>query len=118
MLSAKSLGAAALLFLMSAGPVLAFGAIAVDDEQGVAADEVGYGIGWGESRKEAERNAMSECRNAGNGNCRVAVWFETCGAYAGSRNNFQIGYGRTLRDAEQTALTNCPKCRIVVSECE
>lgn len=118
MLNGKSLGAAALLLLMSAGPVLAFGAIAVDDQEGVSASEVGYGVGWGNSRREAERNALEECRDAGNRSCRVAVWFETCGAYAGSRSHFQIGYGRTLRDAEEAALTDCPKCRIVVSQCE
>ena len=106
------------VLLISASQALAFGAIAVDDKQGFSADDVGYGLGWGTTRREAERNAMSECRSAGNTNCTVAVWFESCGAYAGSRVHYKIGYGRTLEAAEEMALADCPKCRIVISECE
>ncbi|NHT77488.1 uncharacterized protein DUF4189 [Rhizobium sp. PP-F2F-G38] len=107
--------------ILLAGPVssaFAFGAIAVNDEQGMAADEAGYGMGWGSSRKEAERNAVQECKSAGNDDCKVAVWFEQCGAYAGDRVNYGIGYGSTQKAAETMATKDCPNCKIVVSDCQ
>ncbi|KQS79117.1 hypothetical protein ASG25_11100 [Rhizobium sp. Leaf384] len=104
-----------------AGPVtsaFAFGAIAVNDSQGTAASEAGYGMGWGSSRQEAERNAVRECKSAGNEDCTVAVWFERCGAYAGDRVNYGIGYGSTLKAAEKMATADCPNCQIIVSDCQ
>jgi len=97
---------------------LAFGAIAVNDEQGTAAEDVGYGVGWGSTRKEAEKVAMSTCREAGNESCEIAVWFETCGAYVGDRVNYGIGYGTTKSAAEKMALKDCPNCKVIVSECQ
>lgn len=108
----------ALVFGTQAGSALAFGAIAVQDSAGTSASEVGYGLGWGSSRREAERNAMKECRGVGNDECEVAVWFERCGAYVGDRVNYGIGYGSTKRAAENMALENCPHCQIVVSDCQ
>jgi hypothetical protein len=48
----------------------------------------------------------------------VAVWFETCGAYAGDRVNYGIGYGDTKREAEKMALKDCPNCKLIVSDCQ
>lgn len=110
--------AAAMITCAYASSALAFGAIAVNDEQGMSAEETGYGLGWGSSRKEAERNAVKECKSAGNDECKVAVWFEQCGAYAGDRVNYGIGYGSTQRAAESMALKDCPHCKVVVSECQ
>ena len=84
----------------------------------MSAEEAGYGLGWGSTQKEAERNAVKECKKVGNDNCTVAVWFETCGAYAGDRVNYGIGYGASLEDAEAMALESCPNCKIIVSECQ
>ncbi|MDO1582074.1 DUF4189 domain-containing protein [Rhizobium oryzicola] len=110
----------AVLLSLCAENALAFGAIAVNDERGLAARDVGYGVGWGSTRRDAERDAIRQCRNAGNDECKVAVWFETCGAYAGNRVRFGIGYGSRLGDAEQDALDACgdSNCRIIVSDCE
>ncbi|MGY8904250.1 MAG: DUF4189 domain-containing protein [Burkholderiales bacterium] len=97
----------------------AVGAIAVDDQQGDS--EPGYGISTGASSKqEAQRQAVKECRKAGNDSCKVVVWFETCGAYAASRNYFGIGYGSTLEKAERMALKECGhnRCKVHVSDCE
>jgi dsRNA-specific ribonuclease len=110
--------AAAILSCALSTSAFAFGAIAVDDEQGMAADEAGWGVGWGSSRSEAERNAMKECRSAGNESCKVAVWFEQCGAYVGDRVNFAIGYGSTKKAAESMAFKDCPNCKLVVSDCQ
>jgi hypothetical protein len=114
------MSAVALTVIVSAqaSSAFAFGAIAVNDSRGTAASEAGYGVGWGESRKEAERNAVKECRSAGNDQCEVAVWFERCGAYAGDRVNYGIGYGETIRTAERMALKDCAHCQIIVSDCQ
>lgn len=107
--------------ILLAGPVtsaFAFGAIAVNDEQGTAASEAGYGLGWGSSRQEAESNAVQECKSAGNDDCKVAVWFERCGAYAGDRVNYGIGYGSTVEAAEKMATKDCPNCEVIVSDCQ
>lgn len=118
MLRKLTFGLMTALLLAQAAPALAFGAFAVDDEQGTAADEAGYGTGWGTTRKEAEANAMQECKDAGNSSCAVAVWFETCGAYAGNRIHYGIGHGATKKAAEKMALADCPNCKIIVSDCE
>lgn len=97
----------------------AYGAIAVDDE--VGEDEPGYGISTGEdTRAAAERAALKECRKAGNTNCKVAVWFQGCGAYAASRKYYGIGYGKTLKIAERMALEQCGRgsCEVKLSECD
>lgn len=97
----------------------AFGAIAVDDEEGDT--DVGYGIVTGmDSEKEAKAAALKECKASGNENCTVAVWFKECGAYANSRNHSGIGYGKTKQIAEKKALDECgvKACKIVVSDCE
>lgn len=99
--------------------VFALGAIAVDDAQGES--EPGYGVVTGMGTKaEATAGALKECRAAGNKNCKVAVWFETCGAYAGSRKYFGIGYGKTKKAAESAAVNDCANaaCKVLISECE
>jgi hypothetical protein len=108
----------AFMFCAQATSAFAFGAIAVNDSQGTAASEAGYGVGWGTTRREAERNAVRECIDAGNDDCKVAVWFERCGAYAGDRVNYGIGYGSSLRKAESMALEDCPNCQLIVSDCQ
>jgi hypothetical protein len=110
--------AAAIILSTQVSSAFAFGAIAVNDAQGTSASEAGYGLGWGSSRKEAERNAVRECKSAGNDDCTVAVWFEQCGAYAGDRVNYGIGYGATQKVAEDMAQESCPKCQIIVSDCQ
>ena len=107
--------------LALAMPVLALatGAIAVDDEQGD--EEPGYGIAVGKDGKDAaQRAALSECRKAGNKNCKSMVWFEGCGAYASSTSYYGVGYGKTLKAAEKMALDACGKksCEVKVSDCD
>lgn len=106
------------LCLASAG-AFAAGAIAVDDEEGSKASEVGYGIGTGATREEAGRDAMKECKKAGNSNCKVAVRYDTCGAYAASKTVSGIGWGSSEGEAKANALEACGGgCRIVVSDCQ
>lgn len=109
---------ASLFVVAMATSALATGAIAVNDAMGTAADEVGYGVGWGTNQKEAEDAAVKECKSAGNDQCKVAVWFEQCGAYAGDRVHVGAGFGETKEAAEKMALEKCPNCKLIVSECQ
>ena len=114
--SASLAFALALLF-----PAQAFcaGAIAVDDERGET--EPGYGFVTGkDSREEAARAALYECRRSGHSNCKVVVRFDECGAYAASKNFYGVGWGSSEKTARSKALDQCghDTCRIVVSECE
>lgn len=96
-------------------------AIAVDDTELSHPDNVGYGYSDSEpSRSAAERSALSECRKAGNQNCRIALWFESCGAYAASHRNYGVGWGASEQAANAKALRECGStaCTIVVSLCE
>jgi hypothetical protein len=101
-------------------PVSAFawGAIAVDDEKG--SSNAGFGYVTGEdSEKAAERGAMKECR-ARNKSCKVAITFESCGAYAASANRWGTGEGVTKGAARRIALANCGNeaCKLVVAQCD
>jgi hypothetical protein len=117
----QAMAGAAFFVLMLPAPALAVGAIAVDDEVGLSSGEVGFGYVIGaEDKKEAERGALRECRKQGNDSCKVAVWFDQCGAYAASEKHSGIGYGRSKEIARHQALDDCGSehCRIVVAECE
>lgn len=112
----KLLIAASLVLPLS---VFATGAIAVDDAEGDA--EPGYGIATGHANKaDAQREAIKQCRKAGNDSCKVAVWFESCGAYASSKKYSGVGFGATLAKAETMALKECgaSACKVQISECE
>lgn len=97
----------------------AVGAIAVDDEEGDIDPGYGYVTGM-KNEGEAKAGALKECRANGNKNCKVAVWFKQCGAYANSRKYSGIGYGASKKVAEAKALDECGNdaCKIVVSDCE
>jgi hypothetical protein len=106
--------------LTIAGAAFAAGAIAVDDEAGTKAGDVGYGVGYGDSREEAAKQALSECRKAGNSKCEVVVRYDTCGAYAVSANYSGSGWGSSEDAAKAKALEACgnASCRVVVSDCD
>lgn len=104
-----------------AGSNLAYaaGAIAVDDEAGSSASEAGFGVGSGATREAAASDAMKECKKAGNSNCKVAVRYDTCGAYAASKADAGTGWGSSEAEAKRNALEACGAgCRIVVADCD
>lgn len=109
-----------LLMLALSTQAFAAGAIAVDDEEGGGVEDVGYGIGFGKTRDDAGREAMKQCREHGNKNCKVKVRFDGCGAYAVSKNYYGIGWGKTGSQAERAALDQCGRsaCKVAVSECD
>lgn len=99
--------------------VFAVGAIAIDDEVGET--EPGYGIATGkDSEAQAKSAALANCRKAGNDNCKIAVWFKGCGAYAASKKYSGVGWGKTIEIAERVALEKCgsSSCKVQVSECD
>lgn len=106
------------LLLVLPMSVFAIGAIAVDDEEGQ--DEPGYGFVTGaDSKEEARKGAMKQCKEAGNNNCKVVAWFEACGAYAASKKYYGVGWGASKPKAEKMALDKCGGgCKVVVSDCE
>ena len=119
--SVRSLVLAAGLVLAETTAVLAWGAIAVDDEVGQQADDVGWGFSTGhDTEAEARRGAMAECRKSGNDKCKVVLTFKACGAYAASRRYYGVGEGSTKERAEQTAVQLCGRaaCAVVISECD
>jgi hypothetical protein len=115
----KRLLAAASIALAMPFAASAAGAIAVDDEVGDT--EPGYGFVTGyDTRDEAARAAMKECRKSGNKNCQVVARFDKCGAYASSKKYAGAGWGGTKRAAEKMALEKCghERCEVRVSDCE
>lgn len=107
------------LSLLGPGSAFAVGAIAVDDDVGDA--DPGYSIATGQdSEAAAKKAALAKCKSSGNDNCKVAVWFKGCGAYASSKKYSGAGWGKTEEAAKANALEKCgsPKCKIQVSECD
>lgn len=107
------------LGLMFQGSAFAIGAIAVDDSVGDT--EPGYGFVTGEdSEAAAKAGAMKQCKSTGNDNCKVVVWFKTCGAYASSKKTYGYGFGASKGVAEKAALEMCGQgsCKIIIADCE
>jgi hypothetical protein len=94
-------------------------AIAVDDDRGTKGGDAGYGVGEGDSDGEAKHEALKQCKEAGNDDCKIAVTYDTCGAYASSRKYSGTGTGETEAAAKQRALESCGRdsCKIVTSDC-
>ncbi len=108
------------LFLSSAS-AMAAGAIAVDDEAGSKASEVGYGTGFGSTAAEAAAEAIKACKESGNSSCKVEVKFGSgkCGAYAASKSHYGTGTGPSEGEATQAALEACGSgCKLVVADCD
>ena len=63
---------------------------------------------------------VKQCRSSGNDNCKVVVWFKTCGAYASSKKYYGYGYGASKSAATSAALEMCGQnsCKVVIAECE
>ncbi|MBV8618688.1 MAG: DUF4189 domain-containing protein [Curvibacter sp.] len=120
MLKIKSLVAATIISLIAPISAFAIGAIAVDDADGDSASDVGYNVVGGfDSESSAKNAALKACRDAGNKNCKIGVWYKRCGAYASSKEANGWGTGGTKAEASQNALDGCGGgCKIVVADCE
>jgi hypothetical protein len=109
--------AAAVLSCAFTTAAFATGAIAVNDAQGMAAEEAGYGLGYGGSKREASANAVQECKAAGNDSCEVVLTYEQCGAYIGNKAYYATGVGATEAAAQRAAKQECPECKLIVADC-
>ncbi|HEV2039543.1 MAG TPA: DUF4189 domain-containing protein [Casimicrobiaceae bacterium] len=94
-----------------------WGVIAVDDQ--VGEKDPAYGVGGGDSKAEATKNAMKFCKEASGKNCDVAVAYEKCGAYASSRKYSGTGTASTAQDAKKKALVECnnASCKVLIADC-
>jgi hypothetical protein len=104
----------------AATPALAaWDSIAVDDDTNTHGGDAGYGVGTGDSKGGAESEAVKACRKEGNGNCKIAVSYQTCGAYASSTHHAGIGTGMSKDTASAAAINGCGKgtCKVVVADC-
>ena len=101
---------------------LADGVIAINDEEGVSASKVGYGIGHGATDKLASTAALEACtKNNPDGGCEVKIHYarNKCGAYATSSKIQGTGTGTTREDAITAALGQCgTNCQLVVADCD
>ena len=117
----RCIGAAVLASsIFAAKPALAddWGAISIDFDTTDRSPY--YGVGGGSNENEAVRNALKFCVEAGGKDCKLAVTYQQCGAYAAKRGGGG-GWGRsaTKRVAEAQAMAGCnaESCRMVVSDC-
>jgi hypothetical protein len=104
----------------AATPALAaWDSIAVDDDTSTHAGDAGYGVGTADSKGGAEAEAMKTCKSEGNTNCKIAISYQTCGAYASSTHHAGIGTGRSKDAASAAAMNGCGNggCKVVVSDC-
>ena len=117
----KKLLAVAAMSSMVAGAAYGWGAIAVDDDPGLAHSEVGYGIVTkAPSQQTASSDAVEVCTSEGNAGCQLVLTFQNCGAYAASKVAFGTGTAATQSDAERRAMSDCgdKECKVVISDCE
>lgn len=100
-----------------ADPDVVWGAIATEVTKGEM--DPYYGIGGGDTQAEAERNALSFCREAGAKRCALRLTYNQCGAYALSEVGSGTGMATTKREAEKLALSACKGrgCEVVASDC-
>jgi hypothetical protein len=114
-----SLTVGAVLALTLCTAAHAAGAIAIESNPRGTAKKIGYGLVTGlPSRDAAGKAAMRRCLSAGNASCKIAVRFDTCGAYAIGPSRWGTGWGNTQLIAQKQALANCAQgCRIITSGC-
>jgi hypothetical protein len=102
--------------------VFAVSAIAVGDVDPKAIDastEQHFITSGHPSYDSAKAAALSQCLAKQLHFCQVAVWFDTCGAYAKSEKSSGNAWAATEDDAKRLALASCGKdCQIVVAQCE
>jgi hypothetical protein len=120
--SRLSIFAALMLSVAIATPALAetykWGAIALDTQK--AEKEPAWGVGGGDTEKDASDAALKLCKDEGGAACTAAVTYEQCGALAVDGKG-AAGWGKspTKAGAEKQALSGCAadSCSVVTSDC-
>jgi hypothetical protein len=113
------IASAAFLLVCSTQAMATMDSIAVDDEPGLKAGDVGYGVGEGDDAGTAKKEALKQCKKSGNDKCEVAVTYAKCGAYAASKQHSGTGTADSEDAAKQAAVEDCGTdgCKVVVSDC-
>ncbi len=95
-----------------------WGAIALDTEKAEKAPA--WGVGGGDTEKDASDAALKLCKDEGGAVCSAAVTYEQCGALAVDGKG-AAGWGKspTKAGAEKQALDGCgaDSCSVVTSDC-
>ena len=79
-----------------------------------------YGIGAGDTKEEAKKNALKFCENA---DCQVLREYKNdCGALAISKDGYYgVGEAKTKDEAKEIAMKFCKEkgknCELVASDC-
>jgi hypothetical protein len=104
-------------FMATSAYAAGWGAIAADEV--IGEKDPYYGVGGGDAKGEAEKNAMKFCKEAGGKKCEVLVTYQQCGAYAASKKYSGVGTAATKKLAEAKALSACnnSNCSIAASDC-
>jgi hypothetical protein len=94
---------------------------AIASEVNMTDNEPLHAFGSGDTRAEAEKAALTQCREEGAKRCAVRVAYTQCGAFAvsGSGKAWSWGTGATKRAAEKSAIGSCKgvSCEVVASDC-
>lgn len=94
---------------------------AIASETNMTDNDPVHAFGQGDTRAEAEKDALTACRDEGAKRCVVRVAYKQCGAFAvsGSGKSWGWGVGPTKRAAEKFAIGGCKgvACDIVASDC-
>ncbi|WP_237152070.1 DUF4189 domain-containing protein [Oryzibacter oryziterrae] len=107
---------------VSTGSVLAgdtkWGAFAVDTSDATTNTPY-YGVGGGDTEKEASDNAVKFCAEEGGKNCTLATTYEQCGALASNGSSIGWGNAPTQEEAEKQSMVGCGKddCKVLASDC-
>ncbi|MEO9168820.1 MAG: DUF4189 domain-containing protein [Aestuariivirga sp.] len=120
--SCLSIFAALMLTVTIATPASAetykWGAIALDTQK--ADKEPAWGVGGGDTEKDASDTAVKLCKDEGGAVCTAAVTYEQCGALAVDGKG-AAGWGKspTKGGAEKQAIDGCgaDSCSVVTSDC-
>ena len=98
----------------------AWGSISVNfPGEGVSMANPPYGIGGGNTKEEAIKNAQKFCAEGGGKACQTVVNYETCGAYAASAKKGGFGMAQSKKLAEANAIAACNEnaCKVIVADC-
>jgi hypothetical protein len=105
---------------------IAGGALASDSKWGAFAVDTSdktkepyYGVGGGNTEKEASDYAMKFCNEEGGKDCALAMTYEQCGALASDGKSIGWGKAPTKKKAEEQSIQGCDGdgCKIVASDC-
>jgi hypothetical protein len=94
-----------------------WGAFAVDTSDKTKSPY--YGVGGGDTEKEASDFALKFCKEEGGAACTLAMTYQRCGALASDGKSIGWGKAPTKKEAEDQSIQGCSgsACKILASDC-